>query len=522
MRRFSISRLRASNAGRAIGAGLLCAAGSLAVKYAPAQFASMTGQPQLVSMPAIAPAGPADSGFVGIARQVTPAVVYIEAEMPARATSRQQLPPGLPPDFLPPGFGNPNGRGRGVPQRASGSGFIVSGDGEILTNNHVVEDASRLIVTLYDRRIFPAKVIGRDPSTDVALIKIDASGLPTLPLGDDGPVQVGQPVLAIGAPLGLRSTVTSGIISAKERGGDLRGLFNTDLAVVDFLQTDAVINPGNSGGPLLDMSGRVIGINSAIESPTGVYAGYGFAVPVSIARIAMDQFHKYGRVKRAILGVGINDVSAADAQAAGLKEIRGALVGSFSTDASAAKKAGLQQGDIILSIDGKPVSSVATLQRTVYGYRPGQTVTVGYARFGTNGTATVTLMEAEEEKAVASNGRRNDPADDEAGSTPASKLGITVQPVSPQLAAQYKVPESVRGVAVKDVNPSGPAARLIVEGDVITAVIGRGGAQRAILTGDQLKSAVDGASNGVISLVVYNAQNGPNGGTRVVNVPLDR
>jgi serine protease Do len=356
MRRSVLPRARASTAVRVTVASVLAVGGSLAYKYAPAQIASMTGPTDSAGPVVQTRGGAADSGFVRIARQVTPAVVYIEAEGAPRAQNRaQQLPRGFPREF----FQLPEGGGRAVPQRSSGSGFIVTANGEIVTNNHVIEDAQRILVTLHDRRIFPAKVIGRDPSTDVALIKIEATGLPVLPLGDDDRVQVGQPVLAIGAPLGLRSTVTSGIISAKERGGDLARLFNSQIAIADFLQTDAVINPGNSGGPLIDMDGRVIGINSAIESPTGVYAGYGFAVPVSIARIAMDQFKKHGRVRRALLGVSIGDVAAADAQAAGLKEIRGALVNGFNGQDSPAEKAGLKPGDVILSVDGKPVSSVA-------------------------------------------------------------------------------------------------------------------------------------------------------------------
>jgi serine protease Do len=521
MRRSLLSHARASTAARVVAATVLGVGGTLAFKYAPAQLASMSQTPS--SLTAVTPGsgGPQDSGFVKIARQVTPAVVYIENEGTARVASRSQgLPQGFPRELLPPGFQlGPNGRGGGQApiQRSSGSGFIVSPDGEILTNNHVVEGANRLLVTLYDRRIFTAKVIGRDPSTDVALIKIDASGLPTLPLGDDNAVQVGQPVLAIGAPLGLRSTVTSGIISAKERGGELANLFNSQIAIADFLQTDAVINPGNSGGPLLDMDGRVIGINSAIESPTGVYAGYGFAVPASIARIAMDQFHKYGKVRRALLGVSIVDVKAEDALAAGLKEIRGALVGSFSDGGSAAERAGLKQGDVILSVDGKSISSVSTLQRTIYGYQPGQTVTIGYARYGTQGTAKVTLQEAPvERETVASN-------DAEAGSnaTPTGRLGVSVEPLTTQNASEVRAPSSVRGLVVRDVQQSGPARGHLYEGDVIVAVIGRGGLQRPITTNAQLLDVVNNAS-GVISLLVYNSQFGGTGGTRVVNVPLNQ
>ncbi|WP_158508624.1 trypsin-like peptidase domain-containing protein [Gemmatirosa kalamazoonensis] len=513
---------------RVVAATVLGVGGTLAFKYAPAQIASMTGQtPATLTAPAATPGagGPQDSGFVKIARQVTPAVVYIENEGAPRVASRDNgggdVPPGLR-DLLPRGFQlvPPGGRGGRAPiQRSSGSGFIVSSDGEILTNNHVVEDANRLLVTLYDRRIYPARVIGRDPSTDVALIKIDATGLPTLPLGDDAAVQVGQPVLAIGAPLGLRSTVTSGIISAKERGGDLSNLFSSQLAIADFLQTDAVINPGNSGGPLLDMDGRVIGINSAIESPTGVYAGYGFAVPASIARIAMDQFHKYGRVRRAILGVSITDVKAEDALAAGMKEIRGALVSGFQ-EGSPAEKAGLKQGDIIVSVDNKPISSVAALQRTIYGYQPGQTVTLAYARYGTQGTARVPLQEAPPEKETVA---ANDAGEPRSNATPAGRLGVSVEPLTPELATQARVTNSsIHGLLVSEVKETGPARGHLIEGDVIVAVIGRGGVQRQITSGAQLKDAVDNAP-GVISLLVYNSRLSVGAaGTRVVNVPLNQ
>jgi serine protease Do len=507
---------------RALAVVSIFASGAFAAKCAPALAADHEGdaQPGSSAPVSVSSVGtPGDTSLVSVARRVTPAVVYIEAEVTPRVASRQgQLPPGfeLPPgmQLMPPG-----GQQRRGPQLSSGSGFIVSANGEILTNNHVVEDAQRLTVTLYDRRIFTAKVIGRDPATDVALIKIDATGLPTLPLGDDSTVQVGQTVMAVGAPLGLRSTVTSGIISAKDRGGDLAGLFGGQtLAVVDFLQTDAVINPGNSGGPLLDLAGRVIGINSAIESPTGVYAGYGFAVPVGIARIAMEQFREYGRVRRAILGVSIVDVTATDARAAGMNEIRGALVNAFSGTNTAAERAGLKPGDVILSIDGRPISSVSMLQRLIYGYRPGSTVTLTYQRFGTQGTAKVTLQEAPNEPQVASGGARSTTPD----AAPAGALGIQVAPLTPQVASRLGIDASVRGLAIADVDPQSPARGLLAGGDVITASIGRGGAQRPVMTAADLRDATAAAPNGVVTLLIYNSRFGPNGGTRVVNVPVSR
>jgi serine protease Do len=452
----------------------------------------------------------ADSGVVTVARTVTPAVVFVEVESAPRTAARGQGPngQGIPPGLLPPGFdlpGQPRQRG---PQRGSGSGFIVSPNGYILTNNHVVDDADRVTVTLYDRRIFPARVIGRDPTTDIALIKIDATGLPTVPLGDDRQVQVGQPVVAIGNPLGLRSTVTTGIISAKERSslGDLLG---TQYAVADFLQTDAAINPGNSGGPLVDLAGRVIGINSAIQSPTGTYAGYGFAVPVGIARIAMDQFLKYGRVRRAILGVQIADVRPADARAAGLSTISGALVGGL-TDEGAARQAGLQPGDVITSVNGQTIGSVAVLQRTIYGYQPGQTVNVTVQRYGTPRTLAVTLREAPAERTVAEARPARGPAD-----TPATapRLGIGTVPLAGEAVQTAGVPAGTRGLLVRTVEPSGPAAGLLFEGDVITATLGAAG-QRPIRTAEDLAAAVRSAPNGVVSLLVTRAQ----AGSRVVNV----
>lgn len=466
----------------------------------------------------------ADSGVVAVARRATPAVVSIEVEVApperqvarGRANPRQGLPPGhpgVPPGGMP---GMPEGFPFGElvprgPRIGSGSGFIVTSDGEILTNNHVVEDATKITVTLNDRRIFPAKVVGRDPSTDIALIRIEATGLPTLPLGDDEQVQVGQPVVAVGNPLGLNNTVTNGIISAKERGGQLANLFEgNQLAIADFLQTDAVINPGNSGGPLLDLNGRVIGINSAIESPTGVYAGYGFAVPITLVRSAMEQFRAEGRVRRAILGVSIQDVRPADAQAAGLKEIRGALVGSRSDDSPAAR-AGIQPGDVIVSLDGAPIASVARLQRLVYLRRPGQTVTLGLQRFGEARTVKLTLGEAPAERQVAAAPARA------TGSAPGAKLGIGVVPTTEATNAQLRVPQNLRGVAVAEVDPSGPSARLLGRGDVIVATLGAGGARTAITTSETLRDAVGKARNGVVSLLVAS---GPDGQTRVVNVPL--
>lgn len=460
------------------------------------------------------PLSPVSSRFAEIARRVTPAVVSISTEFSSEATARldgrqRQLPPGIPPEFLPPGLRHPQRQAT-----ATGSGFIVSKDGYILTNNHMVDGAEKVTVTLLDHRIFTARVIGHDPNTDVALIKIEGSDLPTVQLGNDSTVQVGDQVVAIGNPLGLDFTVTSGIISAKGRADALRNLFRTDFAVVDFLQTDAVINPGNSGGPLLDMQARVIGINTAIASPTGVYAGYGFAIPISIARTVMNDLQQYGEVRRGVLGVSIQDVGPADAQAAGLDEIRGAMVGGFVSDSSPARKAGLEPGDIILAVDGEAVTRVSQLQGMLLGYKPGESVKLDVMRFGKEHQIDVTLGAAPEAREVAERGEGGG-----SESSPTSKLGIAVSPVTPAVSAQLELPSGTEGLAVADVDPDGLAASKLFPRDVIMASLGGGGGRRQnIRSAGDLEKAIDTAKGGVLSLLVYTPQLG---GTRVVNIDIE-
>jgi serine protease Do len=286
--------------------------------------------------------------------------------------------------------------------RGSGSGFIVSPDGLILTNNHVVENATKVTVTLTDRREFDARVIGRDPTTDVAVIKVDGKDLPTLSFGDDQVTRVGDWVLAIGNPLGLDFTVTQGIVSAKGRGG-FGALYDSPYAVVDYLQTDAPINPGNSGGPLVNIRGEVVGINAAIASPTGSYAGYGFAIPVTLAQDVMKDLVAYGHVRRGLLGLSLQEVRQKDAQnaqlaKAGVPQIRGALVAEFAQGiASPAKEAGVQKGDVIVGVNGQSVDHVASLQRAVRSSRPGDTVSLDLVRNGTRATLKVRLSEAPRE-----------------------------------------------------------------------------------------------------------------------------
>src|SRR5436189_2485626 len=244
--------------------------------------------------------------FASVAEHVKPAVVFIKSEHRERMSTRR-LPPGFE-DF----FQIPR---RPQIEQGSGSGFIVSQDGYILTNNHVVQGADRVTVRLFDNREFIAKTVGTDPNTDIGVIKIQTTGLPTVRLGDADSTKVGNWVLAIGNPLGeaFTFTVTAGIVSAMRRG--LQVLNSGGPAIQDFIQTDAAINPGNSGGPLVNVRGEVIGINAAIASPTGYNAGYGFAIPISLAKQVMDDLRQFGRVRRAVLGVSISEVEPADAQA---------------------------------------------------------------------------------------------------------------------------------------------------------------------------------------------------------------
>src|SRR5881296_845930 len=338
-------------------------------------------------IPAAKPAADIGNAFVAVAEHVKPAVVFVKSQHVERSQS-QRLPPGFE-DFF------PQLRRRPQVEQGSGSGFIVSPDGYILTNNHVVAGADRVTVKLYDKREFTAKVVGTDPNTDVAVIRIDARNLPTVGLGNSDSTRVGEWALAVGNPLGeaFAFTVTAGIISAKGRA--LIGLPRPNYGIQDFIQTDAAINPGNSGGPLVNIQGQVIGINSAIASETGFYSGYGFAIPINLARTVMDQLVKTGHVERAVMGIQIRDANPEDADAVGLKEISGVVVNSYTGDDSPAKRAGIQPGDVIVALDGQPVSNVPQLQQTVGFKRPGDAVEVTVLRQGgVRKTYTVRLARA--------------------------------------------------------------------------------------------------------------------------------
>ncbi|HXT18603.1 MAG TPA: trypsin-like peptidase domain-containing protein [Gemmatimonadaceae bacterium] len=511
--------------------GLVFASGFDLTRFGWAQgrVSSTSNKPSAAQ---VAPAADLESAFEAVADHARPAVVSIETERfakqrPARVRGRngQPLPPGIE-DF----FRNFDQSPSDQPEEASGSGFIVSPDGYILTNNHVVADADKVTVTLFDKTVHSAKVVGRDPTTDVAVIRIDGSNFPTLSLGDDAKARVGQWVLAIGNPLQLDFTVTAGIVSAK--GRNQAGLLNPNgtnpYAITDYIQTDAAINPGNSGGPLLNIRGDVIGINSAIASGTGYYAGYGFAIPITLAKQVMDDLIKYGKIKRAVVGVTLLDVTPEDAKAAGLAQVGGAKVTGFPDGGdSPAQKAGIEIGDIIVAAAGKPVDQVNTLQRIIRGYKPGDVVDLDVMRFHDKKSFHIKLTEAADQPTtVAANDEESGAPPTADRTTPAAKqndqLGITVAPVSTDFAQQLRLKSMYRsGVRVMSVAGSGASYRKLFPNYIIVGELYP--TKRDIKSVDDLQAAVGSLKRGdVIELKI--AACAPDGTcqTDAVSIQVDK
>ncbi len=342
-------------------------------------------------------------------------------------------------------------RGEREIPRGVGSGFIVSSDGYVMTNHHVIDGADEIVVTLTDRREFKAKLIGSDRRTDVALVKIEASGLPTLPIGDPAKLKVGEWVIAIGSPFGLDNTVTAGIVSAKGRETG---------EYLPFIQTDVAVNPGNSGGPLINMRGEVVGINSQIFTTSGAYAGISFAIPIDEAMRVQEQLRATGRVIRGRIGVGIDAVSKELAETLGLPRQQGALVTQVERD-SPAEKAGVEAGDVIVRFDGKTIERATDLPRIVGGTRPGTRVTMTVWRKGAERDLRVTVGELAADRPVA---RRGDAPQRGGGS--ANVLGLVVSDVSAERLKELRL----RG-AVQVESVDGAAARAGVRaGDLIVAV----------------------------------------------------
>ena len=385
---------------------------------------------------------------------------------------------------------------------------MISADGYILTNNHVVEGAEQVTVRLLDRREFKAKVIGTDANTDVAVLKIDAKGLQPVALGNSDDARVGEWVLAIGNPLGegLTFTVTSGIVSAKGRA--LQGLPGRGQgSIQDFIQTDAAINPGNSGGPLVSVRGEVIGINSAIASETGFYSGYGFAIPINLARTVMNQLIETGSVHRAALGVSIDNVTLNDAAYVGLPEIRGVVVKDIPTDDSPAKAAGILPGDVIISVDGKPVERVGQLQQVIGFRKPGEVVKVEVARKGgVRKTFNVKLQALNEQPQLAAADQGDSDNADNTGGSAVNRLGVSVEPVTSDVAQQLQLPPNMRGLVVTDVTPGGPSWQTLYDDpqnngpDIILSV-----EDKPVRTEADLRNALKAEKPGsIVTLGIYN------------------
>ncbi|MGH7678883.1 MAG: trypsin-like peptidase domain-containing protein [Gemmatimonadaceae bacterium] len=519
MKRFGRAQLYAA-VFIAFASGLIFASGFDLTKISWAQQRSTATQPAPKPTPAeVKPLEEVGQAFEAIAEHVTPAVVSIEAEqLESRRIAQprsRNIPPGMEEFFR--NFEMPDPQPRG----GTGSGFIVTKDGYILTNNHVVANADRVTVTMLDNRRFVAKVVGKDPTTDVAVIKVEASNLPTVTLGDDRKTRIGQWVVAIGNPLGLDFTVTAGIVSAKGRSQlNLPG--RTAYAIQDFIQTDAAINPGNSGGPLVNIRGEVIGINSAIASPTGFNAGYGFAIPVTLAKQVMDDIVQFGRVRRAVLGVGIAEVEPADARAAGLSDISGVKIQGFDPPGnSPSEKAGIEVGDIIVAAAGQKVSRISELQRVIRGFKPGDVVDVDVMRFGQKKSYKVRLAEPprQPDEQIASN-ERPDATPTRTGERTNERLGISVQPIPAELAQRVGT-EYRGGLLVSEVAIRGPAYRELIAGrDIIVRALHP--VKKEIRTTGDLESVVNALKRGdVLSLLVYDTAVGQTGSTKVVTLAIN-
>ncbi|CAH0998730.1 hypothetical protein LEM8419_00076 [Neolewinella maritima] len=431
-------------------------------------------------------------GFVIAADRALPAVVHIKASKPAGRNGGGGNPFGIDPDQLPDAFrdlfGNPGRGGNGgeMPlQQGSGSGVIISTDGYIVSNNHVVEDAETLEVVLNDERTYTATVIGTDPTTDIALIKIDETGLQPIQFADSDEVKVGQWVVAVGNPFSLTSTVTAGIVSAKGRSIDIVRRSGGDMAIESFIQTDAVVNPGNSGGALVNQNGDLIGINTAISSPTGVFAGYSFAVPSAIVKKVAEDLREFGIVQRGLLGARIQQINTAFAKDKDIDRDNGVYVAEV-VEGSAAEEAGIRAGDVILSVDNVSTLRSSELLEQLGRHRPGDRVTLNVERDGKARDYTVVLQNT--------NGNTDVMLPTE-GPEIVSSLGAEFENLSEDYANEL----NVQGVAIAKLGNGLLAEQTRVRpGFILTRVNGR-----SVRDVEQLEDLLDGADGPITLEGVY-------------------
>jgi serine protease Do len=467
------------------------AVGAVAVNHNNAVAAAEASvAPAPAANPAVAPVStnPAMAlpDFTQIVSRYGPAVVNIGVTATEKVSQRQ-MPQFGGDDEDDPFFEffrrfqqpqQPRGRGgRGEIVHGAGSGFIVSPDGVILTNAHVVRNADEVTVKLQDRREYRAKVLGSDPKTDVAVLKIDAKNLPTVPIGNTRNLKVGEWVLAIGEPYGLESTVTAGVVSAKGRSLDQNG--------VQFIQTDVAVNPGNSGGPLFNTRGEVVGINSQIYSQTGGYQGLSFAIPIEVAARIKDEIVSTGKVQHAKLGVSVQDVNQGLADSFRLASPDGALVENVERG-SAADRAGLKSGDVIRKINGQPIVQSGDLSAAVSIAKPGEKVTLDVWREGKNLQLNAALGNASDK--AARSDRDNLASNDDNG----AKLGLALRPLEPSERSQVGVPS---GLVIEDAAGAAQAAG-VQPGDLLLSVNGR-----PVSTVQQVREMVKGSSKSVALLI---------------------
>lgn len=475
----------------AVTVGSLVCAATLSLSAVPVMAETAAVAPVAPVAPAMAPVVPAVPATAGalpelttLIKQNSAAVVNISVEGKAGGLSSLGLPDDLelPPELerffkgMPGMPGSGHGQGQGAPSvKAAGSGFVISADGYIVTNAHVVEDATRVTVGLGDKRELPAEVVGADKLSDIALLKVKADNLPVVQLGDSDGLQVGQWVVAIGAPFGLDHTATQGIVSALSRR-------LPDETYVPFIQTDVAVNPGNSGGPLFDLNGRVIGVNSQIYSRSGGYMGISFAIPVNVAKTVVEQLKTKGQVSRGWLGVEIQGMDENLAKSFNLGQSTGALVASVQPG-SPADKAGIQAGDVITQFAGSPVKSVSDLPLLVGNTPVGTKVQATVMRSGSEKTLDVTVEQLAGEKST---------PDKLASAKPESgMLGVAVESLSD---AERKANEitSDQGVIIREVLPDSPATQAgLAEGDIILTVN-----NTPIASAEALKAAIKASPAG--------------------------
>jgi serine protease Do len=462
---------------------------------AAAQAASPPAQ---AAAPALADPRSLSRAFRSVAAAALPGVVYIQVQAGPAVAGDQQEPRNPLEEFF--RRGTPDAR----PRTGSGSGFIIRPDGYIVTNNHVVQNAQRVTVVLQDRRELSARVVGRDPNTDIAVVKVEAAGLPVVEAGNSDGVEVGDWVVALGYPLELGVTATAGIVSAKGRSLNiLRRSREAAAPIEHFIQTDAAINPGNSGGPLVDLDGRAVGVNTAIATQTGYYSGYGFAVPINLAMRIADDLIRYGETRRPRLGAMIGDVDPAAAEVHGLARAAGVHVVGVE-DGSPAAAGGLRIGDVITALDGRSVETAGDMLELLALRRPTEEVRLSVARYGRNLTVSVRLGAFE--PAVPAVPVAEQPRSD----ANVGRLGFAATDANPQLASRHRLPQNTTGPIITNVPAGGAAERAGLQvGMVVEQVNGR-----AVQRLRELETAAQALGPGrALSLVVRR----PDGSRTVVS-----